>query len=275
MSKVKLAPDSRRRRYSRWLHLVLAGTIAFGWGMGQGVAVAGDAASRPIPSKSANRAALKDAAQAILENSSASIQKGTGTLQSGPVVQALPTSDVDETAVPHYFGPFPNWANSPFTLPDATVFIDGDGGGAEATATVGANGVVTGITVTNPGSGYTWATPEIVGAGTGAAAAATVTTSGVVTSVTVDAPGAGYTAPVVAFTSGTGPPTPVQVGNPLIARVYASDGATNSCPCRTRHRCPSGHTYELSDLSEMAADVGQVSSMPMSCARRALPINTS
>ena len=33
--------------------------------------------------------------------------------------------------VPHYFGPWPNWALSPLTLPDATVTITGDGTGAD------------------------------------------------------------------------------------------------------------------------------------------------
>ena len=68
---------------------------------------------------------------------------------------AAPGSPTDGTKVPHYFGPNPNWALSPLTLPDATVNITGNGTGAAATATVGANGVVTGITITNPGSGYT------------------------------------------------------------------------------------------------------------------------
>ena len=63
---------------------------------------------------------------------------------------AMPMSETDESKVPHYFGPYPNWANSPLTLPDAQVVITGNGAGAEAVATVGANGVITGITVTNP-----------------------------------------------------------------------------------------------------------------------------
>ena len=37
---------------------------------------------------------------------------------------------VDQTKVPHYFGPYPNWANSPLTQPDATVVITGYGTGA-------------------------------------------------------------------------------------------------------------------------------------------------
>ena len=63
---------------------------------------------------------------------------------------AMPMSAVDESKVPHAFGPYPNWANSPFTLPDATVDIVGDGTGATATATVGGNGAITGITITTP-----------------------------------------------------------------------------------------------------------------------------
>ena len=53
---------------------------------------------------------------------------------------AMPMDPMDETKVPHYFGPNPNWANSPFTLPDVQVIITGNGTGATAEATVGANG---------------------------------------------------------------------------------------------------------------------------------------
>jgi|GEM_PF-1638178 len=38
--------------------------------------------------------------------------------------------------VPHYFGPWPNWANSPSALPNAAVDIVGDGSGATAQAEV-------------------------------------------------------------------------------------------------------------------------------------------
>ena len=68
---------------------------------------------------------------------------------------AMPSDPKDETKVPHYFGPYPNWANSPFTIQDATVAISGDGQGAKATATVGGNGAITRINITNPGRGYT------------------------------------------------------------------------------------------------------------------------
>jgi FtsP/CotA-like multicopper oxidase with cupredoxin domain len=114
---------------------------------------------------------------------------------------AMPAASVDETKVPHYFGPNPNWANSPFTLPDVQVEITGDGTGATAEATVGANGAIAGITVTNPGADYTSAGVLITGAGTGADASAFVTASGLVTSIVVDNPGdplnGGYSLPVV------------------------------------------------------------------------------
>ena len=61
---------------------------------------------------------------------------------------------------------------------------------------MGGNGAVTGITVTNPGSGYTAATVGITGVGTGASATVNITGTGAVTAVTVTAPGGGFTKPV-------------------------------------------------------------------------------
>lgn len=117
---------------------------------------------------------------------------------------AMPMDPTDETQVPHYFGPYPNWANSPFTLPDAQVVITGNGTGAIAEATVGANGAITGITVMNGGRGYSNAKVDIVGSGSGATAKATIVKKGSVVEVTVNTPGTGYTAPTVSF-SGGGP----------------------------------------------------------------------
>ena len=34
--------------------------------------------------------------------------------------RAVPASATDSASVPHYFGPWPNWANSPLTTPQAT-----------------------------------------------------------------------------------------------------------------------------------------------------------
>ena len=122
---------------------------------------------------------------------------------SGSVpVSAAPAGPTDKSKVPHYFGPWPNWANSPYTLPDAQVVITGNGSGAEAVATVGANGAITAITVTNPGHDYTNAKVDITGSGTGATADVTIVKKGAVVAVTVDQPGSGYTAPEVTFGGG-------------------------------------------------------------------------
>src|SRR5574338_994582 len=79
----------------------------------------------------------------------------------------------------------------------------GAGSGATAEATVGANGAVTGLTITNPGAGYVVPpTVTISGSGSGATADAVIQASGAVTSVTVDQAGAGYTQPSVTFSGG-------------------------------------------------------------------------
>jgi FtsP/CotA-like multicopper oxidase with cupredoxin domain len=120
----------------------------------------------------------------------------------GPSSGAVPSSPTDESVVPHYFGPYPNWANSPFTLPDVAVQITGDGNGATATATVGANGAVTGIELTNPGHGYSTASVDITGAGTGAAATAGINAGGSVVALSVGLGGSGYRSPVATISGG-------------------------------------------------------------------------
>ena len=141
---------------------------------------------------------------------------------------AAPASAVDQTKVPHYFGPYPNWAQSPMTLPDAVVTITGSGTGATAEATVGANGAITGITVTNGGQGYGNAKVAITGSGTGATASATIVKKGAVVSVTVNTPGAGYTAPTVSF-SGNGGAAATAYGG-VDAVAFSVNGAKYSFP---------------------------------------------
>jgi hypothetical protein len=91
---------------------------------------------------------------------------------------------------------------SGYTAP--TVSITGGGGsGATAVASIG----LSGVTVTNGGSGYTTSKPLVGfsgGGGQNAAATATVT-GGVVTGITLTNPGFGYTsAPTVTFVGGSG-----------------------------------------------------------------------
>ncbi|MGO4596840.1 multicopper oxidase domain-containing protein [Terrabacter sp. 2RAF25] len=107
-----------------------------------------------------------------------------------------PTSVTDSTKVPHYFGPWPNWANSPLTLPTATVSITDSGGGTGATAVAQvdpATGGIGTIDVTAPGHDYTSPVVTVTSpTGTGAAASAVVRTSGAVVSATVGGAGGGY-----------------------------------------------------------------------------------
>ena len=181
-----------KSRYPKLMSIMLAVTVAFCLGVSQSQA----ASNQPIQTKSGRMAAILDAAAAIqAKRDSASLLE-------------LPSSPT-----PHYFGPFPNWANSQFTVPNAVVKINGDGTGAEASAVIGANGAITDITVTNPGSGYTSATVGITGAGLFAQANAVVDTSaGSVTAVNVDTQGAGYTAPTVSLDGGTNTATAIAYG---------------------------------------------------------------
>ena len=149
------------------------------------------------------------------------------TVKAAP--EKLPASPVDESVVPHYFGPYPNWGLSALTDPDVTVTIVGDGSGASATAKVGAGGAITDITITNPGSNYTSATVEITGAGAGAAATAVVTSSQTVVAVNVTNSGMNYVQPSVAITGGgaTTPATATAYGSvDSLSLTYGGSGYT-------------------------------------------------
>ena len=124
-------------------------------------------------------------------------------------------SATDETKVPHYFGPFPNWANSPQTLADAIVTLGAPAAGDTATAAATVDpktGGVSGITITAPGSGYATAPAvSITSPGitpTAPASAHATISPGVVTSIAVTEQGFGFTTPTVAITGGGTPSTP-------------------------------------------------------------------
>jgi FtsP/CotA-like multicopper oxidase with cupredoxin domain len=105
----------------------------------------------------------------------------------GNLANTPQTSPVDETVIPHYFGPFANYANSP--LP---------------------TGIIESITVNSPGSGYTSETNVTIvdsyGTGKDATAEAVLGTNGRIDSITIINTGTGYTAPMVVITdvNGTG-----------------------------------------------------------------------
>ncbi len=124
---------------------------------------------------------------------------------------AMPMDPTDGLKVPHYFGPYPNWALSPLRVPNVFVELTGGGGaGATAAATVDPqSGALLTIDIINPGTGYTSAPTVLITGqaadGVQATATAVVDYSGAVTAITVDPVGAGYvgyTAPAVTISGG-------------------------------------------------------------------------
>ena len=113
---------------------------------------------------------------------------------AGPILpQAL-----NPGGVPHYFGPYANWANSP--MPKGAIFS---------------------IAVTDGGSGYTAPVVTVTDAynntGVTSANAAATVVSGVITGITVNTGGSGYTAPIVTITGTNTTPASATatIGGPL------------------------------------------------------------
>ena len=97
--------------------------------------------------------------------------------------EEITAAQLDPGGIPHYFGPYPNYANSPMP-----------------------KGAVTTITVDNGGTGYIAPTVDITdvySTGSGATATATVV-DGVITAINIAAGGTGYTAPIVTITDAAG-----------------------------------------------------------------------
>jgi FtsP/CotA-like multicopper oxidase with cupredoxin domain len=145
------------------------------------------------------------------------------------VAGAAPSGPTDETKVPHYFGPWPNWANSPLTLSTAVVQIDGPGSGAAAVAQVDpVSGGIASIDVTAPGHDYV-AGPTTVtvagSAGTPATASPTVSTSGVVIGFTDVVPGSGYTTFDVGLSGGGGTGA-TAIGSGGVDSIAIADGGS-------------------------------------------------
>ncbi len=114
----------------------------------------------------------------LLHGNTAPVSEGEFQIEAafntsnGPATVAM-----DPGGVPHYFGPYANYANSPMPM-----------------------GNVASVTIDSEGSGYTTAPPVTIAdayfTGSGATAAATIT-GGAVSSITVTNPGRNYTAPVI------------------------------------------------------------------------------
>lgn len=153
-----------------------------------------------------------------------------GVVPATVAAASPPTGSTDASKVPHYFGPWPNWANSPLTLPTATVSITdgGTGTGAVAVAQVNPDGTIGAITLTSPGHDYSAPTVTInaptSSGGTQATATAAVKTSGAVVSASVTAAGGGYSGFAASVTGdGTGATVTPSGG---VDAVAVTDGGT-------------------------------------------------
>ncbi len=137
MNETQLAPHPVRRKYPKWVNFVLAATIGVGVGMGQGFAAPGinpnkpvisqpnrpatNKVGQPIQTKSGRKAAIQDATEALLKAAPGTLRAPTPIQADSISLMGFPGGPTDATAVPHYFGPWPNWALSPLTVADATV----------------------------------------------------------------------------------------------------------------------------------------------------------
>ena len=155
MKKHKLAPDKIGRKYSKWMHLALASLI--GASLAMSLEVPPSAAAPVVkPGKPLVKVRGKPTTKAAKK---AALGAAATSLLLDPVVN-LAAGPTDQSKIPHYFGPYPNWALSPLRTADAKVSIADctgcPGTGATATATVDPQTeAVTAIAIVNPGSGYT------------------------------------------------------------------------------------------------------------------------
>ncbi|MCL5257476.1 MAG: multicopper oxidase domain-containing protein [Chloroflexi bacterium] len=168
-----------RREFLKLMALVPVGVSLHWW---SGSTLAAQAPAVPIKKHKGRikpgerKAAAKNAAQQGLK----------------PGVAAVQTATMNPGGIPHYFGPFANYANSPvptgaiaaialasggsrYTSPTVTISdAYGTGSGATASATV-SGGVITGISIGNAGANYSGPVVSIQDAtGTGASASATI-----------------------------------------------------------------------------------------------------
>ncbi|VVB96180.1 Laccase [uncultured archaeon] len=154
---------------------------------------------------------------------------------AGIIAPAVPTMNPGGT--PDYFGIIPNYANSPMPVSDAAVTISAPSSGTTATASATVvNGVVTGLTLINGGSGYTSVPTVSITGGAGTGAFATATVAGAVTAITVTNGGSGYTsAPAVVFTGGggTGAAADAIVAGPVTSLTLGTPGAGYTAPTVT------------------------------------------
>lgn len=141
-------------------------------------------------------------------------------------------------------------AQFPRDFPFATPLVKSGVVGAEATAAINSSGEVTGITITEAGSGYSGLTPTVIiygGGGISAAATATVTT-GSVSAIILTNPGSGYrTAPQVYIPVGGDNSDNEKVTDYDIARAFTAAEGFNTSPGLFTNQA--AYTYALNLLA--------------------------
>jgi FtsP/CotA-like multicopper oxidase with cupredoxin domain len=174
-----------RRKLLSSTRLVLLAVIALAWGITQGFALSPPEKEKELKYRG-GRVTAAEKKEAARRAQALGLKPGVaGVTATAPNGDGLPLPPApDPGGVPHYFGPYGNWAYSP--LP---------------------RGPIASITVDVGGSGYS-ATPvvtidDVYGTGSGATATATVS-GGVITAINVGASGTNYTAPIVTITDSTG-----------------------------------------------------------------------
>jgi FtsP/CotA-like multicopper oxidase with cupredoxin domain len=180
-------------------------------------------------------ALLPVAAMIVATNHGSALASPQATPDTAAAAAAAgPSSPTDETKVPHYFGPYPNWANSPFTQSTAVVgFNDptGNGTGAKAIAQIDpTTGGIASIDVTAPGHDYAQSTTVTIAGGTGATATPTITTSGAVVSLAVTAAGGGYDSFAVGFSGGGGTGAAAEATGGVDAVSITNGGSNYTMP---------------------------------------------
>jgi FtsP/CotA-like multicopper oxidase with cupredoxin domain len=176
LNKYKKGKRMNRHKLLIFMSLLLALAV-LSWGIDQGWAQNGNGNGR-----SRDDGLKKHGKVAVSEQKAAAARAAALGLQPG--VAGISAAALDPGGVPHYFGPFGNWAYSP--LPRGPISV---------------------ITVTNGGSGYTAPVvtiDDVYGTGTGASAAAATVVGGVITAITGGLGGSGYSAPIVTITDPTG-----------------------------------------------------------------------
>ncbi|MDH4197170.1 MAG: hypothetical protein OEW05_07185, partial [Candidatus Aminicenantes bacterium] len=131
--------------------------------------------------------------------------------------------------IPHYYGPYPNYANSPMP-----------------------KGAIAGITVDAGGAGYVAPAvtiTDLYGTGTGATATAVVGATGEISAISLTTPGSEYTAPIVTITdaSGSGAAATATIGGPFTGGIRKFVDPLPNLPVAV----PDASSYPGSDYYEI------------------------